>query len=193
MNTTLQSFQQRLGEAIGDLDHAEAQARLPQRWSVQQIVEHLILTYSATEAVLTRRISKGRPTQARPSISQSFKRIYVVHLGMFPEGVSAPVEVTPPSSSQALTGDQLVSLAAEHLLRMDASLDRTSALFGEHTKSVSHVILGPLSPQQWRRFHLVHGLHHIGHIRAILSVANALHRSNDAIRPDQSTDLLRQR
>jgi len=173
MNRTLQSLQKRLGETIGGLASAETQARIQRRWSVQQIVEHLILTYSATESVLTSRISKGRPTQARPSISQHLEQIYVVHLGLFPEGITAPVAVIPSSSSTALAGEQLVSLAAEYLLRMDAALDRTSELFGEHTKSVSHVILGPLSPPQWRKFHLVHGLHHIAHIKAILSVVNA--------------------
>lgn len=166
MNATLQSLEKKLAEAVGGLDSARMQARLPRKWSIQQVVEHLILSYSATEAVLTSRISKGRPTQARRSLAQHCGQIYVIRLGYFPRGVSAPDEVTPSDDSPPLPGEQLASIAAEHLVRMDALLDRTSDLFGDRERSVSHVILGPLSPPQWRKFHLVHGLHHIKQIQA---------------------------
>lgn len=193
MNATLRSLEVKFAEAVHDLDSAKTQARLPRRWSIQQIMEHLILSYSATEAILTSRIGKGRPTQARPSLAQSCGRIYVIRLGFFPRGVSAPVEVTPPNDSPPLPGEHLASMASEHLVRMDALLDRTSKLFGDRKKSVSHLVLGPLSPPQWRKFHLVHGLHHIKQIQAIRkrSGPGVADGGDDAIPQGHSADPLR--
>lgn len=178
MNQDLQTLEDRLRNAVHDLDTSGMQARPPKKWSIQQIVEHLVLTYSATEAVLRSRISKERPTQARPSVAQRCGQIYVVRLGFFPHGVSAPVEVTPPTDLKPLTGEQLMAVVAEHLQRMDALLERASELFGERKRSVSHIILGPLSPAQWRRFHLVHGLHHLVQIQAIRK-SNGFHAPDD--------------
>jgi hypothetical protein len=41
------------------------------------------------------------------------------------------------------------------------------AKFGSRIKVLDHPILGPLSIDQWRRFHLVHGLHHVKQIRRL--------------------------
>ncbi len=49
-------------------------------------------------------------------------------------------------------------------MRLDQLLEMASALFGGQTRFVSHMILGPLNAWEWRRFHLVHGVHHIHQI-----------------------------
>jgi len=165
MNAALVNLERRLTECLKDLTAADTQQHPPERWSVQQIVEHLILTYSATQAVVAGRIAKGRPTQATPSLLQHWSQFHVIRLGRFPHGVSAPDAVTPPTCTVAQSGNQLAHRAAGHLLAMDTSLHEASLLFGPHKRSVSHMLLGPLSPAHWRRFHLVHGLHHIGQIK----------------------------
>ncbi len=50
---------------------------------------------------------------------------------------------------------------------MNARIAIAEQLFGSRRRSVRHMILGPLSLAQWRRFHLVHGRHHIRQIAAI--------------------------
>lgn len=182
MNAILQRLHKNLADTIGELDPAEMQTRVADRWSIQQIVEHLILTYSATETVLVNRLTKGRATGARPTMAQRLGQIYVMQLGFFPSGRSAPAQVTPSSDLPSLSGTQLVGRAADHLQQMDLLLDRTSDLFGEQKKSVSHIVLGPLSPQQWRKFHLVHGLHHVRQVQKI-KTSGDLRRSQSDQKP----------
>ena len=166
MSDDLASFEDRLTDCLRDLSASETQAHLQGKWSVQQIVEHLMLTYSATVDVVESRIAKGRPTQAKPSLMQRCGQVYVMHLGYFPRGVRAPEAVVPPTGLVAETGDELAARAVERLWQMDAVLAEASLLFGDRKRSVSHIILGPLSLAQWRRFHVVHGLHHISQIQA---------------------------
>ena len=163
MEANFRQLGSRLGAAVGSLTEVETQARLPGHWSVQQIVEHLTLTYSSTGAIVSARLEKGRPTQATPSFGQRVKRLYVVKMGYFPRGVAAPAAVTPREGPE-LTGRQLLERAQEHLVQLDGLLERATSLFGGQTRSVSHMILGPLNPGEWRHFHLVHGLHHIRQI-----------------------------
>ena len=156
----------KLTESISALDKYATQARRPSKWSIQQIVEHLILTYCATEEVLTTRLAKGRPTSATPSLFQQCAQVLILRAGYFPSGRPAPDAVIPKADSRPLSGNRLAGQAEDHLVRMDALLDEAVKMFGPRDQSVSHVVLGPLSPAQWRRFHLVHGLHHIRQIKA---------------------------
>ncbi len=167
MTTVLQDLEVKIAQCLHGLSPAQVQAGPPGRWSVQQIVEHLILTYEATTEVLTARIAKGRPTQARPTLWQHCTRLWVVRLGYFPSGVRAPDAVTPPATTIPQPGDDLAARAAAQLRRLEATLEHASELFGAETRSVSHVVLGPLSPAEWRRFHTIHGRHHLSQIETI--------------------------
>ena len=176
MHRTLAELQTKLHQSVDGLDATETQAHPPGRWSIQQIVQHLTLTYDATASVLRERLSKGRPTQTRPKFVQHCIRWTVVELGYFPRGRKAPDMVKPPADAIALPGHQLVTEATRRLETMDDLVDETVRLFGAKRRSVSHIILGPLTPAQWRRFHLVHGLHHLRQI-------DAIRRQHPSIRP----------
>ncbi len=82
-----------------------------------------------------------------------------------PDGRKAP-EAVCPGHAAPLSGEELTHLATEKLLRMDANLDRAESLFGS-TRAITHAILGPMCARDWRRFHCVHGDHHIQQILAI--------------------------
>jgi hypothetical protein len=43
---------------------------------------------------------------------------------------------------------------------MDALIEQCATRFGPRNKLLDHPILGPLTATQWRKFHLLHGLHH---------------------------------
>ncbi len=167
MHSTLAVLDAKLTEALAGLDTPEMQLGPFGKWSKQQIADHLILTYKASEAVLTNRISRGRPTRASPNVSQRLAQFVVLTLGHFPTGRGAPPEVMPGSDTGPRSGDDLLHEARQCLSRVDDLLVQTSNAFGRTKKSVSHLVLGPISPDQWRRFHLVHGLHHIRQITAI--------------------------
>ena len=167
MNATIRQLQDSLTRTIEGLSVDKTQVCAPAKWNIQQIVGHLLLTYDATTSVVADRIAKGRPTLTKPSFAQHCGRLLILRAGYFPPGRQAPAPVVPPHQEAPLAGDQLATKVAEHLESMDTHLSEAERLFGSKRRSVSHIVLGPLSPEQWRRFHLVHGLHHLQQIEVI--------------------------
>ena len=168
MNPAIQQLQRKLSAALHNLDAAQTQLHPvanPQKWSIQQITDHLLLTYASTAALFEKRIAKGTPTESRPTASQRVKSFVVLQLGHMPDGRIAP-EAVCPGHAAPLSGEELTQLATEKLLRMDANLDRAESLFGS-ARAITHAILGPMCARDWRRFHCVHGAHHIQQILAI--------------------------
>jgi len=46
------------------------------------------------------------------------------------------------------------------IVEMDAVIAQCEARFGHRVALLDHPILGPLTARQWKKFHLVHGMHH---------------------------------
>jgi len=162
MDPILQQLHQEIANAIEGLDSAQTQLvppLSPDKWSIQQIVQHLCLTYAFTETAFEARLVKGSPTRAIPTIEQRMYQFSLITLGIFPSGREAPDRVAPPRIASPVCGSDLALYAGEHLTRID-KLSR---------RGISHMMLGPLSIHQWRRFHLIHGRHHLKQIRAIRS------------------------
>lgn len=174
MHNDLKLLQAELERALSGLDDCQTQLRpepglepSPRRWNMQQIVGHLLLTYAATLTAVETRLAKGAATKARPSLAQRIGQLTVIGLGRFPQGRRAPAGVTPEEHADPLSGDALCAAATEALTRMDSRIADAERLFGRRRRAISHMILGPLSVDQWRRFHLVHGRHHIRQMAAI--------------------------
>jgi hypothetical protein len=47
---------------------------------------------------------------------------------------------------------------------MDDIIARCEEKLGKQNNLLDHPILGPLTGGQWRKFHLLHGLHHVKQI-----------------------------
>jgi len=168
MDRVLQRLDEELALAVQGLNEQETQWTPmpdPAKWTVQQIVEHLLLSYRSTWLVFQKRIEKAAPTQAKPSLRQRFAQT-MIGMGYFPPGRQAPAEVFPTRSDQHRSGDELARKIDEELTRLDAAASEAERLFGNQ-QFATHFVLGPLSARQWRRFHLVHGLHHVKQIRQI--------------------------
>jgi hypothetical protein len=168
MDPILQQLQNEIASSLEGLDSAQTQlgpSAPHEKWSIQQIVQHLCLTYAFTEPAFEARLAKGTPTRAKPTLQQRTGQYFLTTLGIMPSGRKAPGQVTP-QTSPPVCGSDLTHLAAHHLSRMDALFSEAERLFGSG-RCITHRILGPLSIHQWRRFHLVHGRHHIRQIRAI--------------------------
>jgi hypothetical protein len=169
MHTLLEQLQREIGAEIGGLDAAQMQLRPvvdPTKWSVQQGIEHLLLTYASTSNLFEKRLAKGRPTQAVPTFQHRLRQCVVLRCGYLPEGRVAPEEVTPPESPVPVTGEMLAARVHDALLHLDwlaVEMERRFSGAGAAT----HFALGPLSALQWRRFHQVHGRLHLRQIRAI--------------------------
>jgi len=143
---------------------------LAYKWSAQQVVEHLVLGYRLTSSALENRLSKGR-------LSRNHKRTYlqwslqlmILSFGKLPQGVPALDETMPVAGSfAAMDGRQLGDLMRQEIDAMDTMFDRCRRKFGIERVAV-HPFLGPLRVDQWRRFHAVHGLHHLGQLRVVVA------------------------
>ena len=77
-----------------------------------------------------------------------------------PGGRKAPERVLP----KGMPREQVLEELWPAILRMDALLSECEAHFGRRTKFMSHPVLGPLTAAQWRKFHWVHGRHHVRQI-----------------------------
>jgi hypothetical protein len=171
MDPTLQQLQDELAGSLHGLGATQAQLHPqhnPTRWNICQIIQHLLLTYASTCASIEDRVAKGTPTRSRPTPSQFLPRLLVIRLGLIPVRREAPAIVTPPACplDPHPSGDDLVISVCSGLTHMDVVLSQAEGLFSS-APCLSHFALGPLSIPQWRRFHLVHGRHHIRQITAI--------------------------
>lgn len=168
--TDLGQLNHAIAYSLRGLDSSQTQLRprkRKNRWSIQQIVEHLLLTYSSTEETISARLAKGRPTRANPGLMQRIGQYTVIRLGYFPRGRKSPALVTPPAETAApLSGEELSQRVREQLLRLHELCNDAEKTFGER-RCATHHVLGPLSLAQWRRFHLIHGEHHARQILAI--------------------------
>lgn len=175
MNVTLCQLQREIASTLRGLDATQTQlcpASIHGKWSIQQIIEHLLLTYSSTEAAINARLTKHAPTRAQSTLRQRVFQYAVTRCGYFPTGREAPPMVTPQPTTHPLSGENLTHASAEHLTRVDLLLTKAETLFGPSSQFASHAVLGPLNVDQWRIFHLVHGRHHLKQIAAIRKAHN---------------------
>jgi hypothetical protein len=168
MNSTLHQLQREIADSLQSLDATQTQLRpRPSKWSIQQIIEHLLLTYSSTETAISTRLAKRTPTRARPTLAHRISQFAVTRCGYFPTGREAPEPVTPNPTTHPLSGEDLAQTTAEHLARLDLLFTEAETLFGPASQCASHTVLGPLNIYQWRKFQLIHGEHHLKQIAAI--------------------------
>jgi hypothetical protein len=169
MHPILSRLRDEFAAGLAGLDAAQTQLRpagRPAAWSIQQITEHLMLTYAMTRLAMDARLEKGTPTRARATLANRVGQCAVTMLGVFPNGRIAPERVQPPLDSDALSGAELSSAVTAALDEMDARLEKAQRTFGPG-RSVSHMVLGPMNMTQWRRFHLAHARHHLKQIAQI--------------------------
>jgi hypothetical protein len=138
------------------------------KWTTQQIIEHLVLSYRLANAALETRLNKGRPArkQKRTYLQWSLQ-LMVLSFGNLPQGVPALEETTPvPGAFEAMNGRQLGDFLRQEAEAMDTLLDSSRRKFGMEGVA-AHPWLGALRVDQWRRFHVVHGLHHLDQLRSV--------------------------
>ena len=137
------------------------------RWNARQIVEHLILTYRLSSKTFTERLKKSRPTHSQPNFKQRIAQIALLRFGYFPNGIKAPEPVVPSSApTEVIDGLRLAASYAQALQAMDAQLVQCEQHFGK-IPFATHQVLGPITPSQWRRFHIVHGRHHLSQLQKL--------------------------
>jgi len=163
----MDSHLQRLQDAIASASLGRSEAELtlhPEgKWSAAQVLEHLYLTYTGTIKGCERCLQEGRPLARTPTLMDRVRATVVIGFEFMPEGRKAPERATP----RGMPAEQVTSAIVPTIEAMDQAIARCEARFGKRAKLMDHPILGPLTPEQWRKFHWVHGRHHMKQIRRL--------------------------
>jgi hypothetical protein len=161
LHPILEATADALRAATVDLVPDDLARRLaPGRWSVAQILDHLLRTYASTAYILNRCVEQNKPKGRRPTLRERAAAWVVLDLGHFPTGVKAPAVALPsPSPTPTVREDALAALA-----RLDRAATAAEERFGRLTKLANHPVLGPFDARQWRQFHFVHTRHHMKQI-----------------------------
>lgn len=163
MHSYLQRVQQAIDEAVRGLSPEQLAWCQEGKWNAAAILEHLSLTYSGTAKGLQRCLEAERPNATPPGWRERVASFVVTGLRYMPPGRKAPAMVVPRGAApETVLADVRRNLAAA-----DQAISRCEAQFGARTKIANHPILGPLTAQQWRTFHLVHARHHMKQIARI--------------------------
>lgn len=133
----------------------------PRRWSVAEIVEHLTRAYSGTAKGFERCIEKDGPLASASTVAQRIRQFVVIDLGHFPQGREAPKHIIPTGTLDLAA---VLDAVRRDLVRLDTAALQARQALGTG-KMLDHPILGPLTVDQWLKFHVVHSRHHAKQIR----------------------------
>jgi hypothetical protein len=160
MDFYLQRLQDAINSATDGLTE-EALGRHPEgKWCTAEILEHLYFTYTGTIKGFERCIQNGKPMARPPKWMDHVRKFVVIRLNHLPEGRTAPKNTVP----RGMPTEQVRADVSSKIAAMDAIIAEAEAKFGARTRLVDHPILGPLRAQEWRKFHWVHGTHHVRQI-----------------------------
>lgn len=130
-------------------------------WTTQEVIEHLLLTYRSTGALFERYLERNSPSGKTRQMKHHVLQFLVVRCGGFPRGASAPDHALPGKSGMPpMSGEELCTCMRSELEEMDKKLEKCQQAFGSRPLA-AHFVFGPLTADQWRRFHFVHGRHHL--------------------------------
>ncbi len=134
----------------------------PGKWSAAEVLEHLSKTYSSTARLFEKILADGELRVQPPTLRDRAAQFVVITLGHMPAGRKAP-EMTLPSGAPA---EAVARDVRAHLLRM-AALHAQIAQRFPGRKIAQHPVLGPLTPEEWAKFHWVHSRHHFRQIEKL--------------------------
>ncbi len=161
MNSYLERLRQELEEAVGGADAGDLAKAPAGKWSPAQILEHLFLTYTHTSRGLAKCQEQGAPLATRATLMDRLATLLVVNFGYLPEGRKSPERAVP----RGMPLEEVQQAIVPELQKMGLGLDDCERRFGARTKILDHPVLGPLTAEEWRKFHWVHGRHHARQIR----------------------------
>jgi hypothetical protein len=161
MNSYLERLRQELEDATADAGAAGMTRASAGKWNAWQILEHLFLTYKHTNRGIEKCLEQGAPSATRATWKDRFATLVVVDLGHIPAGREAPERAIP----QGMPAEEVQPAIVAELRKMVSGLDDCERKFGVRAKIMDHPFLGPLTANQWRKFHWVHGRHHARQIR----------------------------
>jgi hypothetical protein len=169
MDSTLQQVKDAIEAAAGGMSAEQLERHPEGKWSAAGILEHLSITFGGTARLMRKCMEGGKPLASAPTLKQRLATLLVTGWGYFPTGRPAPEFAQP----KGMSGEAALQTIRENLAAMDQALAECEQRFGAQVKMADHVVLGPLTIPQWRRFHLVHTRHHMKQIARLRGSSSA--------------------
>src|SRR5271170_8373348 len=113
MDSHLKKLQGALSEATAGMSAEERSWHPAGKWCVEEVLEHLYLTYAGTIRGFTRALEAGKLPAVRATLGQRARILLVVGLGYMPEGRSAPAGVVPRGSTGVKVREEIGTKIAE--------------------------------------------------------------------------------
>jgi DinB family protein len=165
MDSYLDRLRQELEETMTICSPAGMDNGPAGKWTSAQVLEHLFLTYHNTNRGIAKCLEKGVPLGTRATLFHRLSALLVVNAGYFPKGRKSPERAEP----KGMPADEVRRTILPEIERMDAGFAECERRFGPRARILDHPTLGPFSVGQWRKFHWVHGRHHVRQIRERIS------------------------
>jgi hypothetical protein len=163
LDPRLERLQREIADATTGMT-AEQWIRHPAgKWCAAEVLEHLYLTYTGTIKGFERVLAAGEPRHTGATWRQRVGKLVVLGFGHMPGGREAPAMARP----KGIPPEKVRTEIAGKIDEMDDLIRQCEEKWGTRRPLMDHLILGPLSGAQWRKFHLVHGLHHVRQIRGL--------------------------
>jgi hypothetical protein len=163
MGPHLKRLQEEIALAVAGLSAEQLSWHPPEKWCAAEVLEHLYLTYTGTTKGFERVVQAGKPLVSRGTFKQRVGAAMVLGFGYLPTGREAPLVARP----RGVPREKVLAEIGPAIAGMDDIIGRCEEKIGRGEKLLDHPILGPLTGAQWRKFHLVHGLHHVKQIRRL--------------------------
>jgi DinB family protein len=176
MAQELERLRTALASAMQDASNEELSFHPEGKWCAAEVLEHLSRTYFGTNAVLGKTLAGGAALTARRSARDRAAQFVVTTLGYLPGGRKAPAPTVP----KGIGPEQAQREIRANFDEMEKVIAATEEKFGGTVIVGVHPVLGPLNATQWRRFHLVHGLHHCKQIAGLRQQWRARERDKTA-------------
>jgi Protein of unknown function (DUF1569) len=164
MDSYLERLQQAIASATLGMTHEDLVRCAPGfpegTWSPAEILEHLYLTYTGTIKGFDRCLQAGKPLAKPITLVEHMQIGLVIRLGHFPRGRKTPEMAAP----KGMSADLVVAGIGPKIVAMGEVIAEAEARHGSRTRLINHPVLGPLTGSQWRKFHWVHGHHHVKQI-----------------------------
>ncbi len=168
----MDSYLERLHQAIISTTRGMTSAELTRhpegKWSVAEVLEHLYLTYTGTLKAFERCLQAGKPLATAATLKQRISIAVVTELGYLPTGRKSPEPVRP----KGMPAEKVIADIGPQIIAMDHVIAQCEARYGARIKVLDHPILGPLTARQWRKFHWMHGQHHVKQISKLRRAGN---------------------
>jgi Protein of unknown function (DUF1569) len=156
----LQELQQAIAAATSGMTAEQLTLHPEGKWCVAEVLEHLYLTYRGTVKGCERCLEQNKALARTPTLPDRVRTAVVVSFGYMPPGRKAPERSTP----RGMPAEEVVKAVGAEIVAMNDLLAKCEARFGQNTRIFDHPVLGPLTAGQWRKFHWVHGRHHVKQI-----------------------------